>query len=132
MLNSKQVLRLITRLNRLTQSGELKWGKSASFGHKLVEQDVNSAIYSAKLENTTLIIYRSRVNSLYSQLFEPEVVRTNQVVLEILDQDGDNVAEFIGTPGLNDLFDAVRQSTSQIERHLASLLAEELTSNASG
>ncbi len=130
MAINEDAIRLVNRLHRLTVDGRLDWSKERAAGvwGLSVPGRVSSAIYVARLQGLTFLLYRVDRKHIFSYDDpSPEVFIDLQVVLEVRDADGDSIQEIQNEQVLDRLFETVRSTVSGLKQRVAELMKEDVT-----
>jgi len=125
MAKEDKIMRAISKINRLTQEGEIKWTK-AEEAPKCLTTGTDDKIlnfYLTSYENRNLGIYEERYQAWdgYSERFSWE----QRIVLAIFDSDWKQREwEFPQKPGLYDLYRSVEYQVADVDSFLGSLLSD--------
>ncbi len=121
-------IRLTSKLIRLTIEGRLTWNKDCHPITPSIPGELSSAIYTASYEGMSFRMYRITGKRFFNLSgHNPEFISAMDIVLEILDADGDSVQEITNEDIVFRLFDSVRYAASGMKQRVAKLMKEDVT-----
>lgn len=111
-MKSEKVSQFVIKLIKLTRSGELTWESFSSTDTELPNGEVVlDKVYSAKIGGKTFHLYRYKFK-FYRDEYDFEWVP--RIRLELMDDNGKTDYEFEYDNSMNDLYDIVREQTSNV------------------
>lgn len=119
-----KAVKLVAKLNRLTQEGTIEWDQGAP--HPSVTRGTNDVVhleYTTQYKDNKFRLYSSKLQSFseeYERLYWDEAI-----ILEICNEDGVAIWTCPHVNGLWDLFQSVQFQAANIEHVLDDLLEEE-------
>lgn len=123
MAIENKITRVISKLNRLTQEGTLKWGKmdpprNIASG----SENIIASFYGTNYEGRNIGIYEERYRAYDSSSDEP--YWTNQVTLAFFSNAWEEEWQFPKVHGLYELLESIQYQSSNVEGFIDSILDE--------
>lgn len=123
MADENKFIKVIARLNALTQERKLIWEslfdpESLSLGR---DKRVNS-VYQTHYKNKALRIYEENYKAWYD---EDRYTWASKVVLAFVDRNDQNAWEFPELPGLWDLLESVKYQETKVDVFVDEILSDE-------
>jgi len=132
-----KIINAIVKLNNLTQDGKIKWRTIQPRPSLNRDKDsIVDLVYTAKYNNKRLGLYENKfkvenapyaslsgsLDSIFGSVKYPHW--QTRVVLEFIDEDGNNLWTFPEVQGLNDLLSTVKYQIAGVDEFLDSFLDE--------
>lgn len=123
-MNREKTTQFVIKLIKLTRSGELDWVSNPVSNPLLANGEVIiDKIYKAVIDSNTLKLYRYTCKYFHD---EDEFEWVHRIRLELIDKRGDTDYEFDYDNSMNDLYDIVREQTSNVSEIVDDLLGLKL------
>jgi hypothetical protein len=122
-MKSEKVSQFIIKLIKLTKSGELIWESVGSEEIDMPLGDILGKIYEATINNRRLQLYRYKIKY-YNDEFDFEWIQ--KIKLELLDDHGKPDYDFEYDNSINDLYNIVREHTSNVSDFIDDILGLKL------
>jgi|SRR6476620_5811634 hypothetical protein len=122
MASSNRWVSFVTKLNRLTQEGRIRWkwiGEQPDLLSSNFQQ--YGPAYVARLDDATVRIYKEKIRRMTDV---EEEYWDSTVVLEIRTDDGGTFIRVPKTPSLEDLYETVTYTESKVDEFLTKFLKE--------
>jgi hypothetical protein len=125
---AEEDIRLLVQLHRLTLEGQLIWEKDRITTRLSTPGTLTSAVYVAHWEDMTFRLYRIEGQHCIERPGGyTELVSELDIVLEVLDADGDSIQEIKNGSILFRLFDSVRSIVSGFKQRVAKFMKEDVS-----
>ena len=127
MASREENIRLLSRLERLTREGRIRWKKTKNHPVLTRSGKLTSAVYEAGVEDVLLHLYRVDETRFAEIEGSMEYYTDRKHVLEIRDKDGDSIQEIEDLTLLRSFFDLVRSNVSGLGDKISRLMEKEPT-----
>jgi hypothetical protein len=122
MAEPDKFIRVVAKLNELTQEGKIHWTvvphpEALDLGR---DKPV-TVVYEAPYKDKCLRIYREEYKYWYD---ENRYTWSDRIVLAFTEKNGQNAWEFPDVPGLADLFDSVRYQKAEVDKFIREVFSE--------
>jgi hypothetical protein len=125
MTTHQALTRIVARLLQLTQEGRIEWVREKPPAHlRHAHDEAIEAVYTTTHSGRRLRLFEPAEDY---WLDEADDSIDRRVVLELVDAEGYSEWQFPRVPGIAELYDAVRFSTSNVKGFIEDFLAEEPT-----
>jgi hypothetical protein len=122
-MKSEKVSQFIIKLIKLTKTGELVWSSDVSTVIEMPIGELMGKVYEANINDRKLHIYRYKVKY-YNDEVDYEWVQ--KIKLELLDDHGKPDYEFEYDNSISDLYNIVREHTSNVAEFIDDILGLKL------
>jgi hypothetical protein len=124
MAKSNKWIAFVTKINNLTQEGEIRWREAR--GEDVADlrdsdRQHYGTTYVASLDDATLRIYKETIKKLN---WEEEEYWEDDVAVELLTPQGVEFVRIPPTPGQEDLYETIRYKANKVDDFLENFLKD--------
>lgn len=124
-MNASHSIKIITKLNRDTKEGNVKWESIYVKPSSLIgSEELMGNVYIAKVLEKKIRLYKYQTKS-YHYYEEGTFEWVSQYRLEFIDHRGNPEWTFPGDPAIYDLYETVQYKTSDLDKFLDDYLTDE-------